>query len=193
MKFSALLLGLVSALVAACGSGSNTRESEVPAQPHAAPEPVAKQNETPSPEGGHIPNDEPLVALQKPQSQWQIGGKSLSTVSVVELREAFVKAGCELKGDTREGRDLYDRLSFDCEPKGAKGPGTVVLVRPAATPERAKEKAKAPVELNSGDHHTRSSWVYDEAADVYLEMALVDHGTKEQADKLIKAVLKKGK
>ena len=38
-----------------------------------------------------------------------------------------------------------------------------------------------------------SSWVYDAEADAYLEMSLLDNGTKEQADKLIKAVLKKAK
>ncbi len=183
---SALLSCLVLSTFA-CGAAS----SETPATPHPAPEPINRENDTPAPDGGKIADDEPLAPLSKPASAWQIQGKSLSTVSVVELREAFTKAGCEPKGDARDGRDLYDRLSFDCQPKGAKGPGTVLLVRPAASPERAKEKAKAPVDLNGGEHHLRSSYVYDPDADCYLEMALVDHGTKEQADKLIKAVLKK--
>lgn len=173
-----------------CGSPAN---SETPATPHPAPEPIAAQNDTPSADGGKIADDEPLVALKKPESQWQIGGKSLSGVGVVEIRDAFAKAGCEPKGDTRDGRDLYDRLSFECQPKGAKGSGTVLLVRPSATPERAKEKAKAPVDLSGGEHHIRSSWVYDPEGDCYLEMSLVDNGTKEQADKLIKTVLKKAK
>ena len=184
----ALLSALALALVA-CGSSGP--DAQTPAEPHAAPEPIARQNDTPQSDGGTIKDDEPLTALQKPKSQWTINGKSLSTVNVLELRVAFEKAGCALKGDTREGRDLYDRLSFDCQPKGDKGPGTVILVRPSPTPERAKEKQKPPTELASGEHHVHASWAYDPAADTYLEVSLVDNGTKERADQLIKAVLKK--
>lgn len=196
MKIPAILSCL--ALVSTVGCGPSTpaadspTTSDLPAKPSPTPEPVAKQNETATPDGGHLPNDEPLVPLKKPASKWQVNGKSLSTVTTSELRDAFVKAGCEAKGDAREGKDLYDRLSFSCQPKGAKGPGDVILVRPSAAPERAKEKAKAPTELDSGDHNLRSSWVYDANADAYLEMSMLDNGKKEQADKLIKAVLKKG-
>ena len=193
MMKSVLLAGLgLSILCGACGSGT-TPESQTPAQPSPTPEPIAKKNETPDEHGGHIANDEPLVALEKPASTWQIGGKSISLASLTEIRDTFTKAGCEPKGDARQGQDLYERLSFSCQPKGAKGPGDVIVVRPSKAPERAKEKAKAPVEMENGDHNPRSSWVYDPEADTYLEVSLLDNGTKQQADKLIKAVLVKAK
>lgn len=185
------LIAVLGALVA-CGSGANPT-ADIPAQPSPTPEPIAKQNETPDPDGGYISKDEPLVPVQKPASKWQIGGKSMSLATLTEIRDAFNNAGCEPKGDAREGKDLYERLSFSCKPKGAKGPGDVIVVRPSAAPERAKEKAKAPIDLSNGEHNPRSSYVYDPDADTYLEVSLLDHGTKEQADKLIKAVLVKAK
>ena len=183
------LLVPVALFFVACGKPPPPEPPPAPPQEEAVPEP---KKEEPKPEPPKAPE-----ALKKPASQYQIGGKSLSTASCPEIGELIKKAGWIAKDATPSCGGatvgVYEAQQIAIE-KG-KVKGRFSLVRPAAKPTVAGTSTMVPPgEQAASLKDSKTSFAMADAeADVAVVVELQDPGKTAEAKKLVEGLVKKGK
>lgn len=189
-----LSAALVLLLAAACDN--NAEKTPPTTTGSVGPAPVVDQK----------PVDQPAVqpaaaqptalsVLDRPASQWTIGGKSLSRVTDEEVLAAAKKAGWT-KDDTTVAPLVggqYEARSFPIE-KG-KIKGTVKIVRPAATPGTPDSASgfTPPSTLGASMNKETSAFTYDADADVFVGVDLTEGGKEADAKKILDTLVVKSK
>lgn len=136
-----------------------------------------------------------LSVLDRPASQWTIGGKSLSRVSDEEVLASAKKAGWA-KDDTTMTPLVggqYESRSFPIE-KG-KTKGTVKIVRPTAAPGSPDSASgfTPPSTLGAAMNSETSAYTYDADADVFVGVDLTEGGKAPEAKKILETMVVKSK
>lgn len=134
-----------------------------------------------------------LAVLDRPASQWTVGGKSLSRVTDEELLAAAKKAGYT-KDDTTVTPLIggqYEARSFPIE-KG-KTKGTVKIVRPTGTPGVADSTFAQPSTLGASMNADTTAYTYDADADVFVGVDLTEGGKAPEAKKILDTMVVKSK
>lgn len=139
----------------------------------------------------------PPEPLKKPASQFQIGGKSISSVACTEVGDLVKKAGWIAKDATPTcaggaiGVYEADQLAIE---KG-KIKGKLSIVRPAAKPTvEGSGKMVPPGEQAAAVKDKKTAFAMADAeADVAVIVELEEPGKTADAKKLVDGLVKKAK
>ena len=191
---SKLSAALVLLLVAACDN--NAEKTPPTTTGSVGPAPVVEQKPVAQP-AEHAAPAKPttLAVLDRPASQWTVGGKSLSRVTDEEVLMAAKKAGWT-KDDTTVTPLVggqYEARSFPIE-KG-KTKGTVKIVRPTANPGSPDSTSgfTPPSTLGASMNQETSAYTYDADADVFVGVDLTEGGKAADAKKILETMVVKSK
>lgn len=185
---------LLCVLAAACDNNAEktppTTTGAVGPAPVVEPKPADKPVVAPS-----VAKPTQLTVLDRPTSQWTIGGKSLSRVTDEEVLATAKKAGWT-KDDTTATPMVggqYESRSFPIE-KG-KTTGVVKIVRPTATPGSPDSASgfTPPSTLGASMNTETSAYTYDADADVFVGVDLTEGGKSADAKKILDTLVVKSK
>lgn len=185
-----ILLVPVALFLLACSKPPPPPEPPAP-PPQEEPVPEPKKEE-PKPEP-----PKPPEALKKPASQFQIGGKSLSSVGCIEVGELVKKAGWVPKDATPtcSGMTMGVYESEQIAIEKGKVKGRFSIYRPAAKPTvESSTKMVPPAEQAAAQKDKKTAFAMADAeADVAVIVELEEPGKTAEAKKLVEGLVKKAK
>lgn len=181
----------------ACGQSPARGQSPVPGQPTlvAAPSPATEDADRPVVAPADLVAAPPVVEEPKPvapvPSAYTIDGVSLSSVTLAAIEKALKKVGCK-RFDERTTQTIgpYEYLSTRCQLKRGPWRNTSFSIRrPAIKPETTTIDA---------EQYSPARWqkmfpgeLWDEPANVYVEVMIHADNASELSRPLFESVVKK--